>query len=315
MENKTPLVVLTGPTAVGKTALSLQLARRIGAEIISADSMQVYRGLDIGSAKIAREEMAGIPHHLIDVLDPDEPFDVVRFQALAKESIRKIRENGHIPLLTGGTGFYIQAVLYDIDFTETREDEDYRQELSAFADRFGDEALHAKLAELDPESAAQIHPHNRRRVIRALEFFRSANSAISAHNAREREKTSPYNFAYFVLDDERQALYARCDARVDEMLKAGLEGEVRGLAAAGVSPAATSMKGIGYREMLAYLSGETDYAETVRLIKRNTRHFAKRQLTWFRRERDVIRFYRPDYPGDEAILADMLKILEEKDMI
>ena len=312
---KQPLVILTGPTAVGKTALSLRLAKAADGEIISADSMQVYRGLDIGSAKILPEQMEGVTHHLIDVLDPKEPFDVVRFQSMAKECIADIAGRGHLPILTGGTGFYIQSVLYDIDFTETQEDPDYRRYLEEYADANGDEALHALLAAADPESARQIHPHNRRRTIRALEFHRSSGALISEHNERERAKTSPFSFAYFVLDDDREALYGRCDERVDRMLEDGLEEEVRGLKALGLTREDGSMKGIGYREMLGFLEGETDREETVRLIKRNTRHFAKRQLTWFRRERDVIRLYRPDFASEDDILAYMLKILREKEIL
>lgn len=314
---KPGLVVLTGPTAVGKTALSIRLARAIKGEIISADSMQVYRGMDIGSAKIREEEKEGIPHHLIDVLDPEESFDVVRFQSMAKEAARKIRAAGHIPIVTGGTGFYIQALLYDIDFTENDADRSFRDRLEAIAEtEDGPALLHRMLEEADPESAALIHENNIKRTIRALEFNRQTGQKISVHNEQERARTSPYNFAYFVLNDDREKVYDRINRRVDLMMEEGLEAEVGRLHEKGLKRDMVSMQGLGYREMLAYLDGETDREEAVRLIKRNTRHFAKRQLTWFRREKDVIWMNRQDYPsGDSAILEEMIRILEEKGII
>ena len=242
---KRPLVILTGPTAVGKTNASIGLAKKIGGAIISADSMQVYRHMDIGSAKIRPEEMDGVKHYLIDVLEPTEEFHVVRFQKLAKQAMEEIYENGLIPIVTGGTGFYIQALLYDIDFTESREDPDYRRELSLFADRYGEEALHEKLREVDEEAANEIHPNNRKRVIRALEFYHLTGKKISLHNEEERKKESPYQSAYFVLNDERSRLYERIDARVDQMLEDGLVEEVRALKSRGCNRNMTSMKGLG----------------------------------------------------------------------
>ena len=262
---KRPLVILTGPTAVGKTNASIGLAKKIGGAIISADSMQVYRHMDIGSAKIRPEEMDGVKHYLIDVLEPTEEFHVVRFQKLAKQAMEEIYENGLIPIVTGGTGFYIQALLYDIDFTESREDPDYRRELSLFADRYGEEALHEKLREVDEEAANEIHPNNRKRVIRALEFYHLTGKKISLHNEEEQKKESPYQSAYFVLNDERSRLYERIDARVDQMLEDGLVEEVRALKSRGCNRNMTSMKGLGYKEILAYLDGETTLEEAVRV--------------------------------------------------
>ena len=285
---KPPLVILTGPTAVGKTALSLRLAKRLHGEIVSADSVQVYRGRDIGSAKIQEEEREGIPHHLLDVLDPKEPFHVVRFQALAREALAGIYRRGHIPLLTGGTGFYIQALLYGIQFGEEGEDGAYRLALEEMAVREGPIFLHERLRQVDPASAESIHPHNVKRVIRALEYYHLTRQPISAHNARERERSSPYRFCYFVLTDRREEIYRRIDQRVDEMLEAGLVEEVRRLAEEGCRASMVSMQALGYKEILAYLEGSCSLEEAVRLIKRNTRHFAKRQLTWFRREKEVI---------------------------
>ena len=312
VKQKEKLIVLTGPTAAGKSELSVQLAKRIGGEIISADSMQVYRGMDIGSAKITRQEMQGVPHHLIDVLDPSEPFDVVRFQSLARDAMGQIRERGHIPILAGGTGFYIQAVLYDVDFTRQEEDYAYRKKLEE-----SDPALlHRMLEEADPEAARQIHPNNIKRTIRALEYFRETGRRISEHNEAERAKESPYRFAYFVLYEDREILYDRINRRVDRMMEQGLEDEVRRLKAAGMTRDMVSMKGIGYAEMLQYLDGEIDLEEALRLIRRNTRHFAKRQLTWFRRERDVTWIDRGRYDGDkDRILEEMLRVLSERGIL
>ena len=317
MPVKEPLVILTGPTAVGKTKLSLDLARKVGGEIISADSMQLYRRMDIGSAKIRPEEMGGVPHYLIDVLEPTEEFHVVKFQQLAKEAVQKIRENGHIPIVVGGTGFYIQALLYDIDFTENEAETGIRAELEKLAgEEGGGERLHQLLAKVDPKAAEEIHAHNVKRVIRALEFCRLTGKRISEHNAQQREKESPYRFAYFVLDDERARLYERIDGRVDQMLQEGLLEEVKGLKAEGLGRGMVSMQGLGYKEMLSYLDGAYSFEEAVRILKRDTRHFAKRQLTWFRRERDVIWVEKQDFQYDDAKILDyMLEKLREKGIV
>ena len=306
------LIVLAGPTAVGKTKLSILLAKRIGGEIISADSMQVYRGMDIGSAKIRPEEMEGVRHHLIDVLDPAQSFDVVQFQSLAKEAIEEITSRGRIPILVGGTGFYIQSVVYDVDFTENDGDVSFRRML----EKMNPAQLHALLEKEDPESAAAIHPNNVRRTIRALEFFRQTGGKISEHNRKEWARKSPYLFCYFVLTQDRATVYDKINRRVDRMLEDGLEEEVRRLKERGLSEEMTSMKGLGYAEMLMYLSGRIPYDEAVRLIRRNTRHFAKRQLTWFRREKEVTWIDRDAFgDDDEKILESMLQILQDRGMI
>ena len=306
--NAGKLVILTGPTAVGKTALSVALAKKIGGEIISADSMQVYRGMDIGSAKVTAEEMQGVPHFLIDEFDPAEEFHVVRFQEYAKRYIREIQERGHIPILVGGTGFYIQAVLYDIDFTEQDEDTALRNHYAQLAEEHGNAYLHEMLRQVDPVSAEMIHANNVKRTIRALEYFEKTGEPISRHNEEERAKESPYDFRYFVLTDERAHLYERIDHRVDLMLEAGLVEEVKRLRAQGCHKGMVSMQGLGYKEILSWLEGEISYEEAVYLLKRDTRHFAKRQLTWFRRERDVIWLNKPDYDYDDSrILDDILK--------
>lgn len=311
-----PIVVLTGPTAVGKTELSIQLAKVIGGEIISADSMQVYKHMDVGSAKITPEEMDGVRHYLVDELEPFDEFHVVKFQEYAKKYLNEIYAHGKIPIIAGGTGFYIQALLNDIDFTEQESDSAYRKELEALAEEHGNQYLHDRLKEVDPESAEAIHPNNRKRVIRALEFYQETGRKISEHNAKEQMRTSPYNFAYFVLNDERSHLYKRIDARVDKMIEDGLEAEVRRLKEMGCTKDMVAMQGIGYKEMLSYLDGSYSLEEAVYIIKRETRHFAKRQITWFKRERDVIWLNKNEFDyKNEAILAYMIKILKEKAII
>ena len=310
---KKPLIILTGPTAVGKTKASIGLAKAVDGEIISADSMQVYRHMDIGSAKIKPEEMEGIPHHLIDVLEPDDEFHVVKFQQLAKKAMREIWERGHIPIVTGGTGFYIQAFLYDIDFDENEKEDACRKELEAYAREHGAEALHEKLALVDPASAEMIHPNNIKRVIRALEFYEQTGKRISEHNEIQRQRESPYAFAYFVLTDDRAHLYERINRRVDQMIEEGLVNEVQALKDKGYTKQLVSMQGLGYKEILDYLDGNCTLEEAIYTIKRDTRHFAKRQLTWFKRERDVIWINKQSFGYEaEQILDEMLSKLPWK---
>ena len=313
---KQPLIILTGPTASGKTALSVELAKRIGGEIISADSMQVYRYMDVGSAKVTVEEMDGVPHHLIDVLDPQDSFNVVTFQEMAKEAMKKIYANGHIPIVAGGTGFYIQALLYDIDFTDNDGDMEYRHHLEELAKEQGAEVLHSMLKEVDPPSAEAIHANNVKRVIRALEFYKKTGQRISDHNEEERQKESPYNFAYYVLNMDRATLYDRIDLRVDKMIEAGLEEEVKQLKAMGCTRDMVSMQGLGYKEILDYLNGELSLEEAVYILKRDTRHFAKRQLTWFKREKDGTWVTQENFGFDrEKILNWMTEDLKVRGII
>lgn len=311
-----PLIILTGPTAVGKTALSIELAKRIHGQMISADSMQVYRHMDIGTAKIRPEEMEGIPHYLIDVLEPEEDFHVARFQEMAKAALEQVYAAGSIPILVGGTGFYIQALLYDIEFEreeqEGYEQASYRQKLQALANEHGAEYLHEQLRQVDPASADAIHAHNVKRVIRALEFYHQTGACISAHNEEQRQKKSPYNFLYFVLTDDRNRLYERIDKRIDSMIEQGLVEEVRRLKASGCTKNMVSMQGLGYKEILNYLEGNCTLEEAVYVLKRDTRHFAKRQLTWFRRERDVIWLDRREFPDEEALLYQMLDYIQDR---
>ena len=313
---KKPLIVLTGPTAVGKTGLSISLAKAVNGEIISADSMQVYKGMDIGSAKIRKEEMQGVTHYLVDILEPEEEFHIVKFQELAKAALEEIYAKGKIPILVGGTGFYIQAVTRDIDFTQAEQETSYREELEQFAKEKGAEYLHEKLREVDSKSAENIHANNVKRVIRALEFYHQNGTPISEHNEEQKQQTSPYNLAYFVLTAPREILYERIDRRVDQMMEEGLLEEVKSLRERGCHRGMVSMQGLGYKEILAYLEGEYPLEEAVRILKRDTRHFAKRQLTWFRREQDVIWVDKEQFHWNEAeILEYMMSVLKEQDLL
>ena len=310
------LVILTGPTAVGKTHLSIQLAKKINGEIISADSIQVYKGMDIGSAKITKEETDGIPHHLIDILEPKEEFNVHIFKKLATKAINDISSRGKIPIIVGGTGFYIQAVLYDINFDDTETDYEYREYLEQLAKDKGNAFLHNMLKEVDHKSAAAIHCNNLKRVIRALEYYKQTGKKISEHNEKERENKSPYNFAYFVLNDKRDKLYNRINQRVDIMFDNGLLKEMETLIAKGYTRDLVSMQGIGYKELFNYFDGKTSLDETKELIKKNTRHFAKRQLTWFRREKDVTMLNIDEFNYDGLkVLNEMLNFLKNKEII
>lgn len=307
-----PLVILTGPTAAGKTDLSLSLAKRINGEIISADSMQIYKKMNIGTAKILPEQMKGIRHYLIDDLMPDEEFNVVIFQKMARAAMNDIISRGKIPIVVGGTGFYIQALLNDIDFTENDSDMAFRHKLENEAKILGAEVLHNRLAQIDPESAAKIHAHNVKRVIRALEFYEKTGEKISSHNEEQRKKDSPYESAYFVLTWPRDILYDRINKRVDIMIQNGLVSEVQSLIKEGYRPDLVSMQGLGYKELIPYLSGEISLDEAVYILKRDTRHFAKRQLTWFRREKNVIWLDKSTYENEEEILEHILNILKER---
>jgi tRNA dimethylallyltransferase len=311
---KKSLIILTGPTSVGKTALSIALAKAVNGEIISADSMQVYKHMDIGTAKISSKEMDGVPHYLIDEFEPDEEFNVVRFQQSAKEYMSQIYAKNKIPILVGGTGFYIQAVLYDIDFTENETDNSYRIELEQLLRDQGGAYLHTMLEKIDPASAEAIHPNNSKKVIRALEYAKLTGDKISEHNQEQREKESPYQFCYFVLNKDRAKLYETINKRVDFMVEAGLLEEVKELAAQGYTSDLVSMQGLGYKELLAYLGGECSFDEAIDILKRDTRHFAKRQLTWFKREKEVIWVNKDEFSSDEEVLGYLIKCLKEKNI-
>lgn len=306
-----PLIILTGPTAVGKTSLSIKLAKAVDGEIISADSMQIYRKMDIGTAKITREEMEGVPHYLVDELDPAQEFNVVVFQKMAKEAMERIYRRNKIPIVVGGTGFYIQALLYDIDFSEHDGKEIYREKLKKDQEQYGSQYLYDQLKKVDPEYAKTIHANNIKKVIRALEYYEETGQKLSSHNLLQRQKESPYRAAYLVLNDDRQRLYERIDQRVDEMLRQGLMEEVRGLIAEGYTKDMVSMQGLGYKEFFDYFDNKISLEEVISLIKRDTRHFAKRQLTWFRREKNVVWFDKSEYSSGEELYLAMMGYLRE----
>ncbi len=313
---KKPLIVIAGPTAVGKTSLSINLAKSIGGEVISADSMQVYKHMDIGTAKVREEEAQGVKHYLVDTLNPDDDFSVHIFQQMAKDSMESIRGNGKIPIMVGGTGFYIQSLIYDIAFDDTTKDIAYRLELEQLAREKGNDHVHHMLQDIDPASYEKIHANNLKRVIRALEYYRDTGEPISAHNEKESGKESPYNLIFYVLTMDRQLLYERIDKRVDMMIEDGLVDEVKGLKEMGYSKDLVSMKGLGYKEIYGYLDGEYDLDEAIYNLKRDTRHFAKRQLTWFKREKNVRWIHVDDYDmNTKVILKKILKDVEEMGII
>ena len=302
------LIVLTGPTAVGKTSLSIDLAKAVDGEIISADSMQVYKYMNIGTAKITEEEKCGIPHFLIDELEPDEEFNVTIFKNKVMGYIKDITSRGKVPIIVGGTGFYIQSVIYDINFNEYGDDSNVRKKYEAMAETLGKSELHKKLALVDREYADSVSYNNVKKVVRALTFFEMTGEKLSEHNKRERERSSPFDFAYFVLTMDRKKLYERIDKRVDLMFDMGLVEEVKALMTKGYDKSLVSMQGIGYKEVIDYLSGKTSLEECIDIIKRDTRHFAKRQLTWFKREKVVTYIDKDEFDAEDKCLKEMLRV-------
>ncbi|MCL2699021.1 MAG: tRNA (adenosine(37)-N6)-dimethylallyltransferase MiaA [Defluviitaleaceae bacterium] len=281
-----PLVVIAGPTACGKTAASIELAKRLNGEIISADSMQIYKHMDIGTAKPMPEERQGIKHYLIDELFPDEEYSVCTFAHLARQYAREIYAKGKTPILVGGTGFYINAFINDTEFTGTTADPDLRERMYNMAREQGNGAVYEILRAIDPEACETIHSNNLKRVIRAIEFHSQTGKKISGHNREQKEKTGCYNTAFFVLHMPREKLYRRIEERVDSMIEHGLADEVRRLLDMGYSPGLTSMRGLGYKELIPYIQGGITLPQAIETLKRNTRHFAKRQITWFKHQSD-----------------------------
>ncbi|MFD0711642.1 tRNA (adenosine(37)-N6)-dimethylallyltransferase MiaA [Paenibacillus sp. GCM10027626] len=286
MPAKQKLLVLVGPTAVGKTSASIELAKAWNAEIISGDSMQVYRGMDVGTAKIRAEEMEGIPHHMIDICEPDHPFSVSEFQERCRALIAEIAGRGKLPMIVGGTGLYVESVVYGYDFSEADSDEAFRAEMQQLASTHGNEMLLERLRAVDPQSAARLHVNDQRRIIRALEIFHITGQTLS-EQLKGQQKESPYHLCMIALTMERAKLYARIEQRVDAMMAEGLVQEVQGLLTRGVPPAAISMQGLGYKEIVGYLQGEYALEAAVELLKRDTRRFAKRQLSWFRHMKEI----------------------------
>lgn len=308
---KLPLLAIVGPTAVGKTALSVAVAKRLGGEVISGDSMQVYRGLDIGTAKITPTEMEGVPHHLIDIKGFHEDFSVAEFQQLVDRTVADIHGRGKLPILAGGTGLYVRAVLKAYTFGEEGKGGSLRAELAAEADRLGPEAMHRRLAAVDPSSAARLHPNDRRRVIRALEVYLQTGRPIS-ETQQAAEGEDRYDHLLIGLTTDRERLYERINRRVDLMLQTGWVDEARGLLAAGLRPHHTAWQAIGYRELILYLRGHLTYGEAVDLIKRNTRRFAKRQLSWFQRETDIHWLTVGEATSSGALVEEVVRLAAGK---
>lgn len=308
MKNK--LVIVGGPTASGKSDMAVRLAKKINGEIISADSMQVYREMNIGTAKVTPEEMDGIYHYGIDILNPNEEYNIEIFQKMSKKAIEDIYSKGKIPIICGGTGFYIQSVLYDIDFDKSADaDDTIRTELTNILESQGTDALFNILKEVDPKSSELIHPNNTKRVIRAIEYYKITGNKISEHNEKESQKDSPYDYHFFVLNDDRDALYKRIDTRVDKMVTEGLLDEVKAVYNKWSPLSKTAREAIGYREIIDHLEGQCSLEESIEAIKQNSRRYAKRQITWFKRENNAIWINRNEYKNSDEMLAKMLDAL------
>ena len=311
MPDKT-VIFLAGPTAVGKTKYAIEIAKMFQGEIISADSMQIYQYMDIGSAKPTKEELAQAKHYLVDEIDPRDEFSVAEYQLLAKKYIDQIFQSGKTPIVSGGTGLYLNALIYDMDFSVMPKQKEFRRQLEQQAEQYGAEYVHNRLRELDPAAAERIHPNNLKKVIRAMEVFETTGEGI-----REFEesfvRTKDYRCILIGLTRAREELYRRIDDRVDQLMKAGLVQEIESLMEKGLTENSISMKGIGYKEIIACLHGEYDLEEAVRLVKRNTRHYAKRQLTWLRRYPEMVWFDLSEYRSDEEALSAIFEAIRSKE--
>lgn len=308
MKNK--ILIIAGPTAVGKTNLSIKLAKELNGEIISTDSMQIYKYMDIGSAKITKDEMEGVPHHMIDVVDPSTPFSVAEYKERASKCIDDILSKGKLPILVGGTGLYINAITCNMNFTEAESDNEYRKELEELADEKGNEFIHEMLKDIDPISYKEIHFNNRKRVIRALEVFKLTNKPFSSFNAGDDFYNCPYDVRYYVINMDRAKLYDRINLRVDIMLEQGLIDECIKLKNMGYNSLMQSMHGIGYKEVFYYLDNKISYTEAVEMIKQGSRNYAKRQLTWFRRDPRAI-FLNKDELSEEEVFEKIVSDLRQ----
>lgn len=305
------LLILAGPTAVGKTNISIELAKKLNGEIISADSMQIYKYMDIGSAKITNEEMQNIPHHLIDVVEPSQNFSAAQFKSMAEKSISSITSRGKFPMLVGGTGLYINSLICNYDFTEADKDEEYRSSLNSLAESKGKEYVHSLLKEVDYESYTRLYPNDLKRVIRALEVNKLTGKAMSCFLANQDKFTIPYNLNYFVLTMDRAKLYDRINKRVDLMIENGLIEEVKRLKEMGFDPSMQSMKGIGYKEILYYLDGDISLDKAIDMIKQGSRNYAKRQLTWFRKDTRVKWISKDEFKNDGEVVNEIIKIIKQ----
>ncbi|MGL4656120.1 MAG: tRNA (adenosine(37)-N6)-dimethylallyltransferase MiaA [Sarcina sp.] len=305
MNNK--ILVIAGPTAVGKTDISIQLAKRLNGEIISTDSMQIYKYMDIGSAKISKAEMDGVVHHLIDFVEPSSEFSVSDFQILAKKAIKDIQSRGKLPILAGGTGLYINSVICTMNFAEGEKDEVYRKDLESLALSKGNDYVHSLLKDIDEESYNSIHPNNVKRVIRALEVYKQSGKPFSAFKEENSIYTCDYDVFYYVLNMDREKLYNRINLRVDIMIEKGLIDEVKMLKDMGLTENDQSMKGIGYKEILAYLNNEIDLDSAIDMVKQGSRNYAKRQLTWFRKDPRAVFIDKDSFDNEEAIINNILE--------
>ncbi|APR00253.1 tRNA dimethylallyltransferase [Clostridium botulinum] len=308
------LLIIAGPTAVGKTDISIKLAEKLNGEIISADSMQIYKYMDIGSAKITKDEMKGIPHHLIDVVEPHEEFNVSSFKTLAEKSIKDIWSRGKLPIIAGGTGLYINSLIYNYDFTDADRDGKYREYLTKLSEDKGKEYVHSLLKDIDEKSYEKLYPNDLKRVVRALEVYKITGKSISEYTKENEKKLYdiPYNVNYFVLNMNREVLYERINKRVDIMMGKGLIEEVKKLESMGYTPDMQSMKGIGYKEVLFYLNGDISLDEAIYLIKKGSRNYAKRQLTWFRKDKRSIWIDKDKYTFEEEIVDKIIKMVKDK---
>jgi tRNA dimethylallyltransferase len=305
---KKKLLIIAGPTAVGKTNLSIKLAKELNGEIVSTDSMQIYKYMDIGSAKITNEEMEGIPHHMIDVVEPENSFSVAEYKSMAINCIEDILSRNKLPILVGGTGLYINALTCNMNFTEADSDDEYRKELELLAEEHGNEYIHNMLKDIDPISYKEIHHNNRKRVIRALEVYKLTNKPFSSFNSGNEFYNGPYDVNYYVLNMNRKKLYERINLRVDIMLEMGLIDECIKLKNMGYNSLMQSMQGIGYKEVFYYLENKITYDEAVEMIKKGSRNYAKRQLTWFRRDPRAI-FVNKDKLSEEKIFMRIVNDL------
>jgi tRNA dimethylallyltransferase len=312
---KKNIVIIAGPTASGKTKIGIELAKKIDGEIVSADSMQIYKYMDIGSAKPTREEMQGVPHHMIDVVDPKEEFSVALYRQMAVDCIDNIIKRGKVPIIVGGTGLYINSLTYPLDFTETAKDEEYRFYLQNLAEEKGSHFIHEMLKDVDPESYNRLHPNDLKRIIRALEVYKNTGRPISEFQRESKKREIDFNLAYFGLTMDRTKLYERINQRVDEMFEKGLIDEVKKLKEMGYTKDMTSMQGIGYKEVFDYLDGYLTLEEVKDIIKQNTRRYAKRQLTWFRREDRIFWINLDEFSSIDEVLNVMINYIKEKFMI
>ncbi len=312
MEDKTNLIVVVGPTAIGKTKISIELAKILNGEIVSADSMQVYKYMDIGTAKPTLEERQGISHHILDVVEPDQDFNVAIYQKIAKEAIDHIYEKDKLPIVVGGSGLYINSIVYPLDFTDAKEDQELRDKLYRVVDKKGNLFLHQKLMKVDPVTGKKVHPNDVKRIVRAMEIYHLTGKPMSEYRQNLKNAEIPYELAMIGLTMDRSKLYDRINRRVDEMIQKGLVYEVQELLNKGYGKDLISMQGLGYKELIEYIEGKSSLEEAVEIIKRDTRRFAKRQLTWFRKDKRIYWIDIEDFPDEDSLKAHLFHHIIEK---